>query len=826
MRVRLWACDTDTSIGSKGETKNKKVCKFGDCFDRIVADEAHNLKSTYAETHAVVLSMTYKAIWFLTATPYLNKVSDFGGYLHLMWSEEWAKDLPQSDASPKEDGEDGVDDVDDVDDAEPVPKALDPDAIRDQYAGVVVDPDSLPVHLLNPRWFYSLLYKGDIPIRDAWKIVPIMAQMIFLKRNFNSMATYMEDGEEVRRPIGSEIPRHRVCTVELKFSSATQKEHDGFYFPLLDSLAGKGGGKEKAKLGDGLPAEKQEEGRINFAAYRRLSHLGFSPKLERLALMSTSKGLAEEVRRWAAKWDDGGATFLFNKTKRDPAVLPPQDNMAMSYFLAWDSPRLQYLCHIIRKVVINDKRRLAAIARWPQSFWLVYLLLRSLGLVVDVIHAGMKPEERVAAVKKFNDSKSDSQIFLTTYSCGGIGLNLHHMCSDLVLLEPAVSVNITKQAFGRINRLGQAKEQQIWILFQQHSFNRSEEFNAAKKMINELSSEFSGSFASYVQDAIDEAVTQHKTANSKEATVGEETIQIEAAADAEAEALITVCDRLLQAMLGQNGSRLAWDDWHDLGFDGFDRGQNPPEKDEEGGDKGTEDAGAKPDEAAEEEQPKTKKQTRTRRGVERGRKTLRTPMRKSKKIDVSKASPSPDVTPSKDPKEGDPVDSFSEESDDNGDQDSQTIGAATTPDSTRMADTPDDAEARTRSKRAAAVSGTASSKVVSKGRGSNIKALGGNSAVTKTSSTTKPSASKQSTSKAAKKGLASKPASKAAPSKPAKSKEKVTTSDDESLSSVSRMSTPEAFKGDEPATTTTASKGTKRKAGEEDKDSVSRKKRG
>ena len=148
-------------------------------------------------------------------------------------------------------------------------------------------------------------------------------------------------------------------------------------------------------------------------------------------------------------------------------------------------------------------------------------------------------------MKKFNDSKSDSQIFLITYFCDDIELNLHHMCLNLMLLKSAVSVNIIKQIFEQINCLEQAKKQQIWILFQQHFFNRSKKFNAAKKMINKLSSEFLNLFALYVQNVIDEAVTQHKTANFKKVTVKKEIIQIKVTADTEVKILIMICNHLL-----------------------------------------------------------------------------------------------------------------------------------------------------------------------------------------------------------------------------------------------------------------------------------------
>ena len=171
MHIWLWACDTDTFIKFKDEIKNKKICKFEDCFNHIVIDEAHNLKSTYAEIHVVILSMIYKIIWFLTTISYLNKISNFEEYLHLMWFEKWVKNLSQSDVSFKENK---VDNVNNVNDVKSVLKVLDSDVIRNQYADVIIDLNLFSIHLLNLQWFYFLLYKEDISICDTWKIVLIM----------------------------------------------------------------------------------------------------------------------------------------------------------------------------------------------------------------------------------------------------------------------------------------------------------------------------------------------------------------------------------------------------------------------------------------------------------------------------------------------------------------------------------------------------------------------------------------------------------------------------------------------------------------------------
>ena len=94
-----------------------------------------------------------------------------------------------------------------------------------------------------------------------------MTQMIFLKCNFNFMTIYMKNDEKMKHLIDFKISCHRICTVELKFSSVMQKKHDDFYFSLLNSLTDKNSDKKKMKLSDDLFTKKQKKDHINFTVY-------------------------------------------------------------------------------------------------------------------------------------------------------------------------------------------------------------------------------------------------------------------------------------------------------------------------------------------------------------------------------------------------------------------------------------------------------------------------------------------------------------------------------------------------------------------------------
>ncbi|KAK2883375.1 hypothetical protein FQN49_000015 [Arthroderma sp. PD_2] len=107
--------------------------------------------------------------------------------------------------------------------------------------------------------------------------------------------------------------------------------------------------------------------------------------------------------------------------------------------------------------------------------------------------------------RRFNDSTKQCDVLLTTYACGAVGLNLHKACHSVVLLEPALNINTTLQAIGRIHRLGQRFEQEVRIIFNRHSWDRYIEYNSAKKMVCQLVSDNPEVFSQCL-DVINEAI--------------------------------------------------------------------------------------------------------------------------------------------------------------------------------------------------------------------------------------------------------------------------------------------------------------------------------
>ncbi|PGH02405.1 hypothetical protein AJ79_07637 [Helicocarpus griseus UAMH5409] len=60
-------------------------CKYRGVVDRIETHQAHRIKSISAGIHSVIRSMEYSHIWFLKATPAINRIIDILSYFSLLW---------------------------------------------------------------------------------------------------------------------------------------------------------------------------------------------------------------------------------------------------------------------------------------------------------------------------------------------------------------------------------------------------------------------------------------------------------------------------------------------------------------------------------------------------------------------------------------------------------------------------------------------------------------------------------------------------------------------------------------------------------------------
>lgn len=61
----------------------------------MVCDEGHSVKTIVSRVHQAVAALDATHVWFLSATPLFNRVTDLCGYVVLLWRKA---ELPTTDA--------------------------------------------------------------------------------------------------------------------------------------------------------------------------------------------------------------------------------------------------------------------------------------------------------------------------------------------------------------------------------------------------------------------------------------------------------------------------------------------------------------------------------------------------------------------------------------------------------------------------------------------------------------------------------------------------------------------------------------------------------
>ncbi|KAL4786315.1 hypothetical protein BJX76DRAFT_355220 [Aspergillus varians] len=114
----------------------------------------------------------------------------------------------------------------------------------------------------------------------------------------------------------------------------------------------------------------------------------------------------------------------------------------------------------------TDRPRFIILAHWPLVLWLTEMFLNSLSIQFVTIRPSMSAKDRRKAITLFNSPKRPCQILLTNFNCGTKSLNLHTLCSRMVVMEPPLDLKRLLHAIGSIHRVGQKARQKVWMLFQ------------------------------------------------------------------------------------------------------------------------------------------------------------------------------------------------------------------------------------------------------------------------------------------------------------------------------------------------------------------------
>ncbi|KAJ5947658.1 SNF2-related protein [Penicillium verhagenii] len=534
-----------------------KDVKFG----RIICDEAHKVKSILSKQHQSISLVEHTSIWFLTATPMTNSLTDLNGPLSLLQKHSSA-DGEQNEAElplmpgMKTKSNGGVDYLLEV---------------YGNWSRIAKLPSQLPWGLLNPRLLVELQARRLTPAQ-ACKIIPIIFRLCVLQRQMGDVIDVQ--GEKLR--IGGKIPPARVMTVELCYPDEEQKAHDLVYTKVIKGFTssqedlpwanaqsnGSSGGKQRPVSSALADAQQRGNGRVNSGKLRRLCALAFHSKLDAfLNVESIANQYTPHIPEIAK---EGNLCFeLFWQLTADGTCnAPPRIRFDQAKYLLSGSPRLRYLLKIFRSEGLTPssaKPRFVVFCNWPMTVWLVQMLLHALSLECVSITAPMSAAERSEAIVRFNDRNNNCSVFVTTYSLGAFGLNLQNSCSRLVLMESAINHNRIFHAIGRMHRLGQQEPQKIWYLFQDSTIQRWMDWNNLSKIRGQIAAQNREAFEPILQKLQEKRERDGISLDSKGERDGD---------------LQDLCDRFFRDLMGQeHGCADRSMMWNEMDLDVVDKGR-------------------------------------------------------------------------------------------------------------------------------------------------------------------------------------------------------------------------------------------------------------
>lgn len=158
----------------------------------------------------------------------------------------------------------------------------------------------------------------------------------------------------------------------------------------------------------------------------------------------------------------------------------------IAHYLSNICPKFKTLAKVASSVVLERNSRLLVFNAYPTTQYLAEQFLKVLGFRVKVLRAGMTADRISSVAAEFNDKNASVDVLVITYATCSFGLNLHRICHDLVMAEPALNANTALQTIGQVHRLGQTTPQRVWILSSPHTFDAFVEANQARKMVIQI----------------------------------------------------------------------------------------------------------------------------------------------------------------------------------------------------------------------------------------------------------------------------------------------------------------------------------------------------
>ena len=203
-------------------------------------------------------------------------------------------------------------------------------------------------------------------------------------------------------------------------------------------------------------------------------------------------GRAKDVDLWTSHYDDRGASQYFNLVRENETYPPYATRWEMLCFIASTSPKLRYLCRILYRCMYTDvppgalADKLLIFCNWPIELWVLGFFLGLLGIEYLELKAGQTLNEKEEIIGAFNDPDHPARVCIASFKTTAVGVNLHRACHKICMMGFPSSLAVFFQAVGRAHRLGQLKDQQIWVIGVDHSYDMYQQGTISQKFKGEV----------------------------------------------------------------------------------------------------------------------------------------------------------------------------------------------------------------------------------------------------------------------------------------------------------------------------------------------------
>lgn len=202
---------------------------------------------------------------------------------------------------------------------------------------------------------------------------------------------------------------------------------------------------------------------------------------------------ADSLTRWK---DEDNMLYewlkLIPEAKRTFELPKHDDHISQISIVCQHSPKVSATLALVAEIVIKERRKVCLWTLLPAEQLLLWAILRKLKIDARMFSSDLSQPDRDQLIKTFNKSNSKAVVLINSFSMNSCGLDLQHQCSNTINFDIPMSRAIRDQADHRFRRFGQRNVVFSWGLSMSNTINDRQILNnlakAAPGIMSELNS--------------------------------------------------------------------------------------------------------------------------------------------------------------------------------------------------------------------------------------------------------------------------------------------------------------------------------------------------